>query len=257
MKKTLVLCSLIYIASCAYSGPVNVWDARRKWVESFSSIAIDFKDNAPKLVKTQAINEKSYKTNEIQTAFKGYSVLSDKTFTRTYFVTEKLRAVGNLVLSNVSAPFVVKNNETKEILGYVHIDGEKYSLLVTNELENFVLLVNSATGKIYDKVGLVKDGRLILMEQSYVSSNPDFRFEPVFTTLTEQSKPTKGFDIKYDGLRLDRLWFVYYDYASAKSGGFREYDFPNKPGLLNINGVKIRVLAADSQRVDYMVLGSD
>ena len=128
-------------------------------------------------------------------------------------------------------------------------------MLRSNELEDFVLIVNSATGKLYNKVGLLKDNRLTLLEQESVISNPDFRFEPVFTTTTEQTKPDKGFDIKYDGLRLNRMWFVYYDYASSKSGGFQEFDFPNKPGLLTINGVKIRVLAADDQRVDYMVLG--
>lgn len=254
MKKALVLCSLFYLSSCVYAGEVDVMGSRRSFFDSFQSHSIDFRDNSPHLVKTEYINEKSFKRNEILTAFKGYSVLSDKTFVRSYYVTEKVRAVGNVVLSNVSAPYHFKNNETMNILGYTWIDGVKYSLVATNELPNYVVLFNSESGKLYNQTGHIKDGRLVLLRQDFVPSNPDFRFEPVFTTTTEQTKPIKGFDIKYDGLRLNRMWFVYYDYASSTSGGFKEYDFPKKPGLLTIGNVKIRVLAVDDQRIDYMVL---
>lgn len=254
MKKALVLCSLLYLSSCVYAGEVDVLSSRRTFFDSFQTYGIDFRDNAPHLVKTEEINEKSFKRNEILTAFKGYSVLSDKTFVRTYYVTEKVRAVGDVVLSNVSTPYRYKNNQTFNILGYTWIDGVKYSLVATNELPNYVALFNSETGKLYHNTGVIKDGRLSLLRQEFLASNPNFRFEPVFITTTEQSKPIKGFDIKYDGLRLNRMWFVYYDYASSTSGGFKEYDFPKKPGLLKIGNVKIRVLAVDDQRVDYMVL---
>lgn len=254
MRKSLMMCSLLTILSaCVYSGPVNFLDSRRRFVESFSSYPISYRDNSPRLVKSQSINEKSFKRNEIRTAFKGYSVLSDKTFNRSYFVTERLKANGNIVLSNSSAPYILKNNQQKEILATTYIDGVDYNI-ITTELDKFVLLVNAKTGKLFKQTGMIKDDRLVLLRQDFVPSNENFRFEPVFVTTTEQSKPNKGFDIKFDGLRLNRMWFVYYDYASSKSGGFQEYDFPNKPGLININGVKVRVLAVDEQRVDYMVL---
>lgn len=254
MKKALVLCSVFYLSSCVYAGEVDVLSGRRSFFDAFQSNGIDFRDNTPKLVKTEYINEKSFKKDEILTAFKGYSVLSDKTFVRSYYVNEKVRAVGNVVLSNVSVPYHFYNNQTLNILGYTWIDGVKYSLVATNELPNYAVLFNSETGKLYHQTGQIKDGRLVLLRQEFVASNPNFRFEPVFTTTTEQSKPIKGFDIKYDGLRLNRMWFVYFDYASSTTGGFKEYDFPKKPGLLKIGDVKIRVLAVDDQRIDYMVL---
>lgn len=253
MKKILVLCGLLYVSSCVYAGEMNVADSRRKWVESFSSYSISYRDNSPKLVKTEEINEKSFKKDEIRTAFKGYSVLSDKTFVRSYYVSEAIKANSNVVFSNASAPYRYKRDEIKEIIGYSVIDGVKYALVGT-DLEKFVMLVNNENHQVYDKTAMIKDDRLTLLKQDFISSNPDFRFEPIFNTKTEQGKPIKGFDIKYDGIRLDRMWFVYYDYATANAGGFKEYDFPNKPGLIRIGDVKIRVLAADNQRVDYMVL---
>lgn len=254
MKKTFVLCSLFFLGACVYAGEVDVMDNRRAFFDSFQSYAINVHNTAPKLVKSEDVNEKSFKRNQILTAFKGYSVLSDKIFVRNYYVSEKVRAVGNVVMSNVSAPYGFKNNQTLDIIGHVKIDGVKYGLVQTNELPNFVVLYNVENGKVYKHTGQIKDGRLVLLRQDFVLSNPDFRFEPVFITTTEQTKPLKGFDIKYDGIRLNRMWFVAYDYASSTSGGFKEYDFPNKAGLLTIGDVKIRVLTADDQRVDYMVL---
>lgn len=254
MKKSFVLCSLFFLSACIYAGEVEVMESRRSFFDAFQSYDVKFRNNEPKLVKTEYINEKSFKQNEILTAFKGYSVLSDKTFVRDYYVTEKVRAVGDVVMSNVSTPYVFKNNQTFNILGYVNIDDVRYSIVESNELPNFVVLFNSENGKLYKYTGQLKDGRLVLLRQEFVPSNPNFRFEPIFTTTTTQTKPVKGFDIKYDGVRLDRMWFVYYDYASSTSGGFKEYDFPKKKGLLTIGNVKIRVLFADNQRLDYMVL---
>lgn len=252
MKKLLVLCSLIYVSACVYAGDVDVWSGRNKWVESFQTYSISYWTDEPKLVKTQMINEKSFKKDEIRTAFKGYSVLSDKTFERSYFVSEKMKANMNVVLSNASAPYKFKANEVRKIIGTVNIDGVQYRLLPT-DLEDFVILVEP-NGEVWHKTGRIKDGRLVVLGQDFVSSNPQFRFEPVFISTTTQTRPIKGFDIKYDGIRLDRMWFTYFDYATNTAGGFREYSFPKKPGLLTIDEVKIRVLEADNQRVDYMVL---
>lgn len=253
MKKAFILCALLCLNACVYAGEVDVWSGRRAWFDKFNSIDIDYKDNAPKLVKTEDINEKSFKVNELRTAFKGYSVLSDKTFERSYFVTEKVRAAGNVVLSNVSVPYEYKNNQTFNIIGYVTIDGLKYMVLPT-QMEDFVVLAEEKTGKIYYQTGMIKNKRLVLLRQEFVSNNDKFRFEPVFITKTEQSKPIKGFDIKYDGVRLGRMWFIYYDYEDSTTGGFKEYSFPAKPGMINIKGVKLRILSVDDQRVDYMVI---
>lgn len=253
MKKAFVLCTLLCLNACVYAGEVDVWSGRRTWFDNFNSYSIDYKDNVTKLVKTESINEKSFKYNELQTVFKGYSVLSDKTFTRSYYVTERVRTVGDVVLSNASAPYTFKNNQTYDIIGYVTIDGVQYALIPT-QMEDFVVLYDVKTGRLFDQTGMIKNKRLVLLRQRFYSNNDKFHFEPIFITKTEQSKPVKGFDIKFDGVRLERMWFVYYDYADATTGDFVEYSFPAKPGLVNIRGIKLRILSVDDQRVDYMVI---
>ena len=253
MKRAFILCTLMCLNACVYAGEIDVWSGRRAWFDNLNSFSIDYKNNAANLVKTEYVNEKSFKVNELRTAFKGYSVLSDKTFARQYYVTEKVRANSDVVLSSVSAPYIYKNNETLNIIGFVTIDGTQYSLIPTN-LDDFVVLANRKTGELYPQTGMIKDKRLVLLRQDFVPNNKDFRFEPVFITKTEQSKPVKGFDIKYDGVRLERMWFVYYDYEDSTTGDFKEYSFPAKPGMINIKGVKLRILSVDDQRVDYMVI---
>ena len=253
MKKFFVLCAVLSLNACVYAGEVDIWPGRKAWFDKLNSYSITYKNSSPTLVKEEEVNEKSFKLNELRTAFKGYSVLSDKFLMRQYYVTEKARANKNVSLNSSSAPYEYKKNEVVNIIGTVDIDGKNYSLVPTN-LEDFVVLFDTQTGKLYPQTGMIKDERLVLLRQEFVPSDESFRFEPVFITKTEQSKPVKGFDIKFDGVRFKRMWFVYYDYASSDTGDFKEYSFPAKPGLVNIKGVKIRVLSVDDQRVDYMII---
>ncbi len=253
MKKAFILCALLCLNACVYAGEVNVLPGRGTWFDQFNSYRIVHKDNVAKLVKTENINEKSFKVNELRTAFKGYSVLSDKTFSRRTYVTEKVRAVGNVRLNNVSAPYEFKNNQTFVPSMFVTIDGTEYGLLPTH-LEDFVVLYDVKNGKLYPNTGMIKNGRLVLLRHTFAVDNPDFYFEPVFITKTEQSKPVKGFDIKYDGVRLQRLWLIYYDYADGHTGAFQEFSFPAKSSIIEINDIKLRILSADDQRLDYMIL---
>ena len=253
MKKAFILCALLCLNACVYAGEVDVWSGRRAWFDNFNSFSIDYTNNVTKLVKSEYVSEKSYKIGELRTAFKGYSVLSDKTMLRNYYVREQVRADGDVTLSSVSAPYVYHNNETFNVIGSVNMNGVRYNLIPT-QLEDFVVLANNSNGKLYPYTGMIKNKRLILLREEYVPDNKDFRLMPVFITKVEQSKPVKGFDIKYDGVRLKRMWFVYYDYENDSSGDFKEYSFPAKPGLVNIRGVKLRILSVDEQRIDYMIV---
>ena len=81
--------------------------------------------------------------------------------------------------------------------------------------------------------------------------------EPVKVTRSEQTKPVKGYDIKYQGVNLDRMMFTYYDYSQyqdADMGEFEDINFPLARMTVNINGVKIKVLNADRHKLEYILL---
>ena len=82
------------------------------------------------------------------------------------------------------------------------------------------------------------------MVATFVPSPDNLRMEPVKVTRSEQTKPVKGYDIKYQGVNLDRMMFTYYDYSQyqdADMGEFEDINFPLARMTVNINGVKIKV----------------
>lgn len=254
MKKLLAFCCAVLVSACSLDEGLEFWEKRGAWVESFQTYAIKEWPSERRLVKTSEVNEKSAEPGSIRTVFRGYSLLSDKTFRRSYYVLERVRANMNATLSSVSVPYRFKKNQLADIVGTSNIDGEEYRLIKT-DLDDFVLLIDQ-DGKFY-RSGQIRNGRLAVLDVDYIVSNPDFRLVPVMITSTSQTAPVKGFDIKYDGLRLNRIWFTYFDYSTDKAGGFQDYSFPKEPGLITLGDVQFRVLQADDQRLDYMLISDD
>jgi hypothetical protein len=75
----------------------------------------------------------------------------------------------------------------------------------------------------------------------------------------EISNVKKGYEVKYGGLKLDRVWFDYLDYDKNNQNGgvFEKISFPNMPGLITINGVNMRVLDANEDTLTYIILSDD
>ena len=128
-------------------------------------------------------------------------------------------------------------------------------MLLPTKQDKAVVLING-DGMPYEKMGQIRNGRLVLMLPDYIPYPANFYFEPVITSKTEQTKPVKGYDIKYGGVKLDRMLFTYYDYSSSggDNGRFENISFPNKPGLIDIYGVGIKVLHAGNQKLDYILM---
>ena len=65
-----------------------------------------------------------------------------------------------------------------------------------------------------------------------------------------------GYQVKYGGIKFDRLFFDYlgFDNEDNTAGEFKQINFPNKPGLIVINGLGLRVLNADDNSITYMIL---
>lgn len=254
MRKIYLMLALLGLSSCVYAGEYNVLSSRKDFFTKLNGYNINFYKNEPELVKTEYINEKSYKFNETMTAYRGYTVLSDKTYRKDFYREEYVKASKNVVLNTASIPQKFTANEKLQLIGDVQIDGVEYRLVPGN-IEDFVVLIDNE-GDIYKHMGKIKGSTLVIMEPVYYPYPENVRIVNVNTVKTEQTKPVKGYDVKYSGIKLDRIWFTYLDYSAdnGNRGTFEDISFPNKPGLITINGVGIRVLDADNERVTYQVL---
>lgn len=256
MKKILVLAALFSLSACIYAGDVSVWDGRKGLVERLNSYPIEYFDQGSKLVKSEYITEKNFPNNEILTAYVGYTVVDTKVYQKDFYTTDLLRASSRGVLNSASVPVIFEKNEEKKVIGQVRINDVNYLLTTADKYSDKYVVLVGKDGHIFHKMGQIRYERLVLMDPEYIPFPENFRLEPVTTSKSEQTEPVKGFDIKYEGIKLDRMVFTYLDYADSQgdSGRFENLSYPKKSKNIDIKGVKIRVLHAGNQKLDYMIL---
>jgi hypothetical protein len=253
MKKIgLVLLALV-LSSCWSGGKLNLFEGRNRWIVGMQSQPVTWLDSENRLVRTERVTERGFKRNEVLTAYTGQTIVDAKTFRREYYATEYLRANMDGVLSSSTVPVNIQRNERRRILGSTMMGAEKV-FLVQADLDDFVLLIRD-NGTFYPRMGQIRDNRMIVLDPTFVPLPSDLRFEPVVTTRVSQNRPVKGFDLKYGGKKLGKMLFTYMRYTSSGSGSFKNLSVaPTETGIVRIRGVKLRVLHADEQRINYMIL---
>lgn len=254
MKKSCLLLALLLLPGCFRAGDYDIFPQRNDIFTAWNGYKITFYDDGPTLLKSERIEEKNYKPNVAQTVYKGYSVLNSKIYRKDYYAQEYLKPNKNGVLNSASLPVGFKADKKYKIIGQVTIDGQVYRL-IPSELEDYAVLVNNEGG-FYDKIGQINDDYLVLVDSEFFPYPTDLKMVEVKNSSSEQSEAVNGFDVKYDGVKLDRIWFTYLDYSqgNGNSGMFKQISFPDKPGLITINNVGFRVLQADDDKITYMVL---
>ncbi len=252
MKK-IGLLFLLLVSGCSANG--YLWDARQWWINYTTSYSIDFYESGERKIGEELVNERSVKSGEILTAYVGHSVVSDKIYQITNYESNLVRANVDGYMGSATAPEEVHAGTTLPVIGAVEIDDVEYRLVSSN-LENFVFLIYP-DGSFYHKMGRITGNRLFILDAEFVPLPTNLRMEPVKITRSEQTKPVKGYDIKYAGVNLDRMMFTYFDYSkyqNTDAGEFEDISFPLKRGPIDINGLKIKVLNADRHKLEYVLL---
>ena len=258
MKKIIIcLLACLSLNACVKAGDFDLLPFRKKMFNVYGSYSIDFYDNKEKLAERNSIHENDYVLNKAITVKKGENVLSDTfmnkdTYQRFFARFNKKGSIdGQVYTMNVSA-----DNEYK-IVGWTTIDNDEYTL-VESPLEDYVFLFNEQ-GKLYDKGGKIIDNRLHILDKAVFAYPTDLKMTVVNKMRDDVSGVKKGYQVKYGGTKLDRVFFDYlsFDASSDSVGEFKQINFPNKSGLIVINGIGLRVLNADDNSITYMILADD
>ena len=261
MKKITALSGILMLTACIRAGGNNVLPERNVFMERFQTLPITYYDNEMKLVKTELITERNFIENKVLSSAVGYSIVDDKTYRKTYYAREAVRPTEDGGLSSNAEPVEYKKHQQFDMIGEVYVDGVRYALIPTAH-ESFVTLIDGE-GKLYHRLGQIRNGRLILLNEVFVVNPKNFAFEPVMISKSEQTNPIKGFDIKYGGLRNGYVSFIYYNYDSPTtdglddSGEFEVLSFPNKPGAVDLKGVGIKIVEARDDSIDYIILPNE
>ena len=258
MKKIAVLGSLLLLSACIKAGGMNFWPERNVWVEQFQTLPITFYDDSMHPVKSELLTERSFPVNRVLSASVGYSVVDDKTYRKVYYAKEVVRANMDGGLVSGTYPVEYKKGQQLDLFGEVIIDDKLYALISAGDKDFYALI--DEHGNLYHRIGQLRHDRLALLTTSFVVYPTKFSFEPVTLSKTVQTTPVKGYDIKYGGLRAGYVSFIYYQYDAPSnhglhdSGEFEVLSYPAKAGLVNIRGVKLKILEAKKESIDYMII---
>lgn len=242
------------LSGCIYAGDNDIFPPRKNFFAAINGYMIDWYSNEPKLVKTEFVEENNFKLNESMSAFRGYTVLNSKLYRKDTYAERFIRPNHNGIMHSVSVPVKFSMDKNYEVLGFVTIDGADYRL-IDSGLKGFAVLIDKQ-GNLYNRMGQIKGDFLVLMDTEYYITPKDLKMVEVVNSNTTQTKPSKGFDLKFDGVRANRIWFTYLDYSNDEGnrGSFENMSFPLNAGVIEINGLGFRVLRADNDRLDYIIL---
>lgn len=244
MKKIIALVTLVLVSACS---PFE-------YIKSMNSYPIDIYTQDPVLVNSEYMEERAQPLNQVLTAYVGYTVIDKKVYRKSVYATEEVRANKNAVMTGQGAGLKFERNEKRAVLGMAYIDDLSYMMLPA-DLPDYVVLIDQE-GKVFQKIGQIKNNRLFLVDTDHVVSPSSFRFELVTSSKSKQSRPEKGFDIKYGGLRADDMVFTYLDYSKldGERGYFENITFPTNQENIEIQGVGFKVLKATKDKLDYVIL---
>ena len=256
MKKIAMVLAAGVVAGCSFQySDLNLWPERNVWVESFSTYPVNFTGSEPELVSSEYVDEKSVKYNEPQSTYVGNTVLSSKVYQINKYRENLLRSNMDGIMNSASVPDLILANKTYRVIGTAVVDGVEYRLFPSLS-DKFVFMVKP-DGQLYNEIGQIRNGRLAVLDATFVPTPDELRMFPVKNSKTEQTKPISGIDIKYDGIRDGKMWFMVLDYSQTgeNGGSFQNVAFPKRDGaVINIAGNQIKILSADEQKIEYMVL---
>ena len=255
MKKTVVLFSALLLASCAiHAGDHSFWNERNEWIESHNTYPVEFFSQEPMLLKTDYVYENSRKSKEVLTTYTGYSMISSKTYQKNYYIADKVKAVMEGGLVGIGSPILFTKGESVPLLGQVVVDNTDF-VLAPDKSGEYVVLVRR-DGSVYPKIGEIRNNRLLLLDEHLMPKPDDFHFSPVVEGKTQQTKPVNGYDLRYEGIKNGKITMTYmvYNPVNNSSGQFETFAFPQKAGLYRINNLEIKILSADNDKIDFMVV---
>ncbi|MBR6663916.1 MAG: hypothetical protein IKL33_03710 [Alphaproteobacteria bacterium] len=252
MKKICLFVTVMMLSACFRAGSYDILSQRNDIFTMWNGYKIRYYNNEPQLIDTQVIEENNFNLNVAQTVYKGNSVLISKSYTRDFYSEIFVKANKRGSLNSSSLPVPIYADKNYEMIGQITIDGKVYRLLPA-VMDDYVILID-ADGRFYNKMGQIRSGYVVLLDTEMFPYPADLRMVDVTSSRTEDTTAVKGFDVRYDGVKLDRIWFTYMDYDEVEAGTFKEMSFPDKPGLITINNVGLRVLKADNEKITYMVI---
>ncbi len=254
MRALKILGIVLCLGGCIHAGELNFWPARGSWISGLSSYPIEYLGTShERLLGSETMHESNFKANKLLTAYKGFTMVDTKSYDKNYYVQESIIAPGNAMLSSGVSPSFIEGGKKYDVFARTRIDGQTYYLISSDSPTTVFLVDENYT--LQKHIGTIRDDKLVLLSETFTVTPEDFQFEPITKSRVLQSDMVDGFEIKFGGVKNDIMTFTLMQYDIGGSAGeFHNYNFENKPGIIEIAGVEIKIFSADDSRVEYMIL---
>ena len=187
------------------------------------------------------------------TAYKGYSVANTRDYVKNYYIQEAIVAPSGAIMTSGVSPAEIKAGKKYEVIGRTKVKGK--TLYVVSSENPYDIFLTDEDYVLQPYLGRIRNNRLIILDNKYTISPEGYKFEPITKSRVLQSDMVSGFEIKFEGVQNNIMRFTLMEYdAGGSTGEFKDYNFENIPGIVEIAGVRIKVFDANDARLEYMIV---
>jgi hypothetical protein len=255
MKNKVWILACMVLSGCVRAGDFDLLPVRRQLLNSITGYSVEFNKSDESFVGQETQREKDSALNKAITIRKGDTLFSDKALVNNTYHRVVYKPSQNGTIDNDAYPLRLSRTQEYSAIGWVTVDGTRYTLL-DGGMDDYVVLFDE-NGHFFPKAGKIEGGVLKLLDGELFIYPSDLSMQKVTTQRSELDGVKFGYEVKYCGLQLDRLCFEYLEYEDdGQAGHFEQFYFPNKPGLISINGEGFRVLKADDAAISFVLLRS-
>lgn len=258
MKKIFITLSSILLAACTFfeSDHDNYWLNNVRPYKLMPINYYDPADNASdeKMTNSQTLNTRTYKHNVVVSANLGQRMVDAQTYTVQNFAKPELIAKTDGSITGSNFEVKIHQDQLFEPIGEVKINGNYFLIVPANTLGDMLLV--DEKGNFLNYICHLYHGQLLMPRDTAIIRPTGLGVEQKKATRESVSDPKLQFELKYDGLENGYMAFIYTDYSnsSASEGYFQRHVFPQEQDLVEINGIRFKVMEAYPERIEYMLL---
>ncbi len=253
MKKFTALLPILMLSACVYAGNVDILASRKAPFKVWQTEKVFYYDRNTGeefLSESKTITEEKIEKNVLLVTSVGKPMVSSKTYRTDFYSVENVQVNKNAIMSSTYTPVKIRKNADFEAFGEVKFNNETY-MLVRQDDSNDILLVNDQ-GKIFNKIGRMVDDRIAVLDVDFVVEPNDVVMTPVINTRTEVSEVLEGFELIYNGIEDQKMKFTYRLLGDMEAEDL--FVFPLDSSVININDIKINVIDAGYNQIEYILL---
>lgn len=255
MKKIFVGLAVLVLSSCYLKGDYTL-GKRNVFNDFFYTYNIRYYDPSTLSstnFETETVSD--YAAGIARHAVPGGVVVSSKTIRKEVYSDEFVRPNTKGALVSYTVPVEFSDEQVYQTIGETEIHDVTYRLIKPNRVGDVVLIDDN--GKIYPHVGRIYNGRLALLETSFLLEPDDIYFINEVQNRNGEEQVVSGFEVRYGGIENYRMIFNYT--ALQPNGAYSDetekvYTFPMYDKEISFEGIRLEILDANDSGIDYRVL---